>query len=116
MATGSVAGDVAAVGRIGAIASILQMVCRMTGMRFATVARVTEDTWTACAIRDEIDFGLKVGGELPLKTTICDEIRACGKAVIIDHVSEDPLFRTHHTPKLYGFRKLHLGADRAHQR
>jgi signal transduction histidine kinase len=103
VATGSVAGDVAAVGRIGAIASILQMVCRMTGMRFATVARVTEDTWTACAIRDEIDFGLKVGGELPLKTTICDEIRACGKAVIIDHVSEDPLFRTHHTPKLYGF-------------
>jgi signal transduction histidine kinase len=75
----------------------------MTGMRFATVARVTEDTWTACAIRDEIDFGLKVGGELPLKTTICDEIRASGRAIIIDHVSEDPHFRTHDTPKLYGF-------------
>jgi len=94
---------VAAVSRIGAVPSILQMVCRMTGMRFATVARVTEDTWTACAIRDEIDFGLQVGGELPLKTTICDEIRACGRAIIIDHVSEDPQFRTHHTPKLYGF-------------
>jgi signal transduction histidine kinase len=79
------------------------MVCRSTGMRFATVARVTEDTWTACAVRDEIDFGLQAGSELPLKTTICDEIRACGRAIIIDHVSEDPQFRTHHTPKLYGF-------------
>ncbi|HEV7442694.1 MAG TPA: GAF domain-containing sensor histidine kinase [Steroidobacteraceae bacterium] len=103
MATGSVAGDVAAVSRIGAVPSILQMVCKMTGMRFATIARVTEDTWTACAVRDEIDFGLKVGGELPLKTTICDEIRASGRAIVIDHVSEDPEFHTHHTPKLYGF-------------
>jgi GAF domain-containing protein len=79
------------------------MVCTATGMRFAAVARVTEDTWTACAVRDEIDFGLKPGGELPLKTTICDEIRASGRAIIIDHVSEDPHFRTHHTPRMYGF-------------
>jgi hypothetical protein len=68
-------------------------------MRFAVVARVTQDTWTACAARDEIDFGLEAGGELPLKTTICDEIRAGGRAIIIDHVSEDPLFRTHHTSR-----------------
>ena len=99
----SVARDIATVARIGAVPSILQMVCTATGMRFAAVARVTEDRWIACAVRDEIDFGLKPGGELPLKTTICDEIRNCGRAIIIDHVSEDPLFRTHHTPKMYGF-------------
>jgi hypothetical protein len=99
----SVAHDIATVARIGAVPSILQMVCTATGMRFAAVARVTEDRWIACAVRDEIDFGLKPGGELPLKTTICDEIRNCGRAIIIDHVSEDPLFRTHHTPKMYGF-------------
>ena len=79
------------------------MVCTTTGMRFATVARVTEDRWVACAVRDEIDFGLKPGGELPLKTTICNEIRNCGRAIVIDHVSEDPHFRTHQTPKMYGF-------------
>ena len=60
-----VARDIATVARIGAIPSILQMVCTATGMRFAVVARVTQDTWTACAVRDEIDFGLKAGGELP---------------------------------------------------
>jgi signal transduction histidine kinase len=99
----SIAADIAAIGRIGAIPSILEMVCRSTGLRFAAVARVTADNWTACAVRDEIQFGLNVGGELPLKTTICDEIRNCGQPVIIDHVSEDPLFRDHHTPRLYGF-------------
>jgi hypothetical protein len=101
--TESVARDIATVARIGAVPSILQMVCTATGMRFAAVARVTQNTWIACAVRDEIDFGLKPGGELPLKTTICDEIRASGRAIIIDHVSEDPHFRTHHTPRMYGF-------------
>jgi signal transduction histidine kinase len=99
----SVARDIATVARIGAIPSILQMVCTAPGMRFAVVARVTQGTWTACAVRDEIDFGLNAGSELPLKTTLCDEIRAGGHAIIIDHVSEDPHFRTHHTPRMYGF-------------
>jgi signal transduction histidine kinase len=89
----SVARDIATVARIGAIPSLLQMVCTATGMRFAVVARVTQGTWTACAVRDEIDFGLQSGSELPLKTTLCDEIRAGGRAIIIDHVSEDPTIR-----------------------
>jgi signal transduction histidine kinase len=99
----SVAVDVEAVGRMVAVPSILEMVCRLTGMRFAAVARVTAESWTACAVRDEINFGLGAGSELPLKTTICDEIRSCRKGVIIDHVREDPHFRAHHTPQLYGF-------------
>jgi signal transduction histidine kinase len=100
---GSIAADVATVGRIGAVPSILEMVCSSTGLRFAAVARVTKNSWTACAVRDEIAFGLKPGGELEVKTTICDQIRDSGKAVVIDNVNEDPLFRDHHTPKQYGF-------------
>jgi signal transduction histidine kinase len=72
-------------------------------MGFAAVARVTEDRWVACAVRDEIDFGLKPGGELKVETTICDEIRASGEAVIIDHVAQDAEFHDHHTPAMYGF-------------
>jgi len=100
---GSVAEDVTAIGRIDAVPSILEIVCRTTGMRFAAVARVTDTRWIACAVRDEIEFGLQAGGELDLKTTICDEIRCSGNAVIIDHVAEDPLFHDHHTPRQYGF-------------
>ncbi len=94
--------DIAAIDRIKAIPTILEVVCRTTGMGFAAVARVTEDRWIACAVRDEIEFGLQPGGELKIETTICHEIRHSGHAVVIDHVSEDPTYRTHHTPAMYG--------------
>ena len=97
------AADVAAITRIDAVATILEVVCRTTGMGFAAVARVTEDRWIACAVRDEIAFGLQPGGELKVETTICNEIRASGQAVIIDHVAEDTAFCGHPTPALYGF-------------
>lgn len=99
----SVANDISAIGRIDSIPFILDLCCRNTGLRFAAVARVTDTSWTACAVRDEIQFGLVAGGELDLKTTICDEIRASGKGVIIDQVSDDPIFCEHHTPRQYGF-------------
>jgi signal transduction histidine kinase len=95
--------DIAAIGQIEAVSTILDVVCRTTGMGFAAVARVTDDRWIACAVRDNIAFGLKPGGELKVETTICDEIRASGRGVIIDHVAEDPAFRGHHTPAMYGF-------------
>ena len=98
------ADDIAAVGRIDVVPTILDIVCRTTGMGFAAVARVTEDRWIACSVRDDIDFGLKPGGELKVETTICHEIRQTGDPVIIDDVQADPVYRGHHTPALYGFR------------
>jgi GAF domain-containing protein len=94
---------VEAIQRIDAVPSILEVACRVTGLRFAAIARVTEERWTACAVRDEIDFGLAPGGELEIATTLCDEIRKSGDGVVIDHVAEDPAYRTHHTPATYGF-------------
>jgi signal transduction histidine kinase len=99
----SIAEDVAMVGRIDVVPKLLEVICRTTGMGFAAVARVTQDHWVACAVRDEIDFGLVAGGELVVSTTICSEIRDSGHAVVIDHVTENPLFRDHPTPKMYGF-------------
>src|SRR5688572_16568963 len=76
--TSSIEADIAAVARIDAVPMILEVVCRTTGMGFAAVARVTEDRWIACAVRDEIQFGLQPGGELKVETTICDQIRGSG--------------------------------------
>jgi signal transduction histidine kinase len=76
----------------------------MTGMGFAAVARVTDARWIACAVRDQIQFGLEPGGELKLETTICEEIRDSGHAVIIDNVAEDPIYCGHPTPAMYGFK------------
>lgn len=94
--------DIAAVSSIKAIPTILDIVCRTTGMRFAAVTRVTEDRWIACSVRDDINFGLKPGGELKVETTLCHEIRQSGKAVVIDHVAEDAVYASHHTPQIYG--------------
>jgi hypothetical protein len=91
------------IGRIDAIPTMLEVVCRITGMGFAAVARVTDDRWIACSVRDEIEFGLRPGGELKLETTICDEIRCSHQPVVIDHVAEDAAFRDHPTPAMYGF-------------
>jgi signal transduction histidine kinase len=95
--------DVSAVARIDAVPTILEVVCRVTGMGFAAVARVTEERWIACAVRDEIQFGLEPGGELKVETTICNEIRASGDRVVIDDVRQDEAFCRHPTPAMYGF-------------
>ncbi|HEY4201095.1 MAG TPA: GAF domain-containing sensor histidine kinase [Devosiaceae bacterium] len=95
--------DIDAVNRIDAVTTILDVVCRTTGMGFAAVARVTDERWIACQVLDKIAFGLVPGGELEVATTICDEIRQSGEAVIIDHVAEDEVFCGHHTPAMYGF-------------
>jgi len=95
--------DIAAIGRIEAIPTILEVVAQSTGMGFAAVARVTESRWVACAVLDNIHFGLLPGSELPASTTICSEIRALRREVIIDHVAEDPQFCSHPTPAKYGF-------------
>ena len=99
----ALADDIATVENIPAVGTILDVVCRTTGMGFAAVARVTEDRWVACQVRDDIGFGLARGGELRPETTICDEIRASGNAVVIDDVANDAVFRSHPTPARYGF-------------
>ena len=103
MLADSIEADIAAVARIEVVPKILDVVCRMTGLGFAVVARVTPERWIACAVHDDIAFGLKPGDELEVQTTICDEIRTSGEPVVIDHVAGDPLFRDHPTPKRYGF-------------
>lgn len=99
----NIQADIEAVSHIPLVATLLEVVCRTTGMGFAAIARVTEDRWIACSVRDEINFGLVPGGELKLETTICNEIRQSGEAVIIDHVLQDEQFSNHHTPAMYGF-------------
>ncbi len=72
-------------------------------MGFAAVARVTPDRWIACSVKDDIAFGLEPGGELDVKTTICNDVRSQGEPIVINHVAEDSVYRDHPTPELYGF-------------
>lgn len=95
--------DIEMVQSISIVPTMLDVVCKTTGMGFSAIARVTNEKWIACSVQDEIAFGLKPGGELELKSTICNEIRDSRKPVVIDHVSEDAQFCNHHTPAQYHF-------------
>lgn len=95
--------DIGSIARIMAVPKILQIICRMTGMGFAAVARVTGERWIACAVKDEIAFGLQPGDELKVETTICHEIHGHRQPVVINHVTQDPNYNGHPTPALYGF-------------
>jgi signal transduction histidine kinase len=96
--------SIATVAQLDVVPTILEVVCRSTGMGFAAVARVTEDRWIACSVKDDIAFGLKAFGELPVETTICNEIRGHGEAVAINDVATDETYCGHPTPARYGFR------------
>ncbi|MEJ8852771.1 GAF domain-containing sensor histidine kinase, partial [Variovorax rhizosphaerae] len=97
----SIARDIESVGRISAVPSILHIVCENTGMGFAAVARVDDDSWTACAVFDKINFGLRPGGQLDVHSTLCVESRALRAPIGFDHASEHPVYCKHHTPRLY---------------
>jgi len=99
----NILNDIEAIGKIPAVAHILEIVCNMTGMGFSAVARVTSDKWIACEVNDSINFGLIKGGELKLETTICNEIRQHHNQVVIEDVATDEIFSHHETPKIYGF-------------
>ncbi|MFM0054686.1 GAF domain-containing sensor histidine kinase [Paraburkholderia phytofirmans] len=98
---GDIARDIAAVQRIDAVPSILRMICKNTGMGFAAVARVTEQRWTACAVQDEVNFGLAAGGDLDLHTTLCFESRSARASIVIDNFHTDPVYQGHHTAQIY---------------
>jgi GAF domain-containing protein len=88
---------------IGAVGQILETVAALTGLGFVAVAHVTDHSWTTCAVLDKLEFGLKVGDGLDVTTTLCEEVRATGSSIVIDHVLESDQYRDHHTPRIYGF-------------
>lgn len=97
----AISRDLVAIARISAVPSLLKIICSQTGMGFAAVARVTDNNWTACAVQDDIQFGLAIGGQLDVNTTLCIEARAARQPVVFDCASGDPRYCDHPTPKLY---------------
>ncbi|RXG13901.1 GAF domain-containing sensor histidine kinase [Leeuwenhoekiella aestuarii] len=95
--------DIHTITQISAVPSILNIICQTTGMRFAAVARVTDERWITCMSKDEIEFGLQTGDDLVLETTICNEIRQHALPVIIEEVTKNATFCEHPTPAQYGF-------------
>ena len=87
--------DIETVGRIACVPEILDVVCRMTGMRLAAVARVTDDRWVALKVLDQLDFGLFPGSEMKPGATICSESRRLRQTLAVNRFDDDERFRLH---------------------
>lgn len=95
--------EVDAINQIKVVPDLLDLICKTTGMGFAAISRVTESNWVACSTRDQINFGLLPGDELPIKTTFCNDVRETHQAVVINEVATDTCYKTHPIPIKYGF-------------
>ena len=94
--------DVDRVASLRTVPAILKAVAELTRMRFVVIAKVTQKQWLACAVLDEMEFGLPVGGELEVATTLCSEVRDRRAAIVIGHASQDATYCNHPTPRKYG--------------
>ena len=95
--------DIADVQAISFVPRILKAIADITGMRFTCIARVTEASWTVCAVYDAAGFGLVPGNELAIDTTFCQAVRATGDPVVFDSAAASDAYCNHPSPKLYGF-------------
>ena len=98
----AIASDLHAIEQIEALPAYLDILSDLTGMGFTAVTRVTEHSWTLCSVKDQIGFGLSIGGHLPVETTLCLESKRLREPIAFDHASQDLVYRDHQTPKLYG--------------
>ena len=102
----SLEASLVAVAGIPSVATILEVIVRTTGLGFAAVVRVTDVAWLACAVRDEIDFGVRVGDRLDVSTTICRDAATGGRPLASDDAAIDGAFCDHPAPRRYGFRSF----------
>ena len=98
------ADDVELVRSVSSSGTVLEACCAGTGMGFAAIARVTSSHWVACDVRDRLEFGLGPGGELPVRTTLCDEVITDATEIVIEDVATDATYAQHPCPAAYGFR------------
>ncbi len=95
---------IAQVGDDNALRDVLAEVRKLTGMRFAAIAYVSDDRWIASQVDDDLGFGLAAGDELDVHRTICKEVRCNSREILIDDTETDPLWSAHAVPQHYGIR------------
>ena len=86
------ADERAAIAEIEATTSILQLVTRLTGMRFAGIAKFTDLEWVVCSVHDPMEMGINVDDVLNLETTLCSEFCINPQTLFIPQVSANGRF------------------------
>ena len=85
-----IASAAAAMGHVDIVPTLLKVLCEMTGLRFAAVARVEGAKWTVYAVRDELSLGVKPGDELPFMTGLGLDSRAARAPMVFEQSEMAP--------------------------
>jgi len=92
---------VAAIRRIDAVPTLLEVLCEITGMRLYMVAHVSAKVWTVCALQDDLHLGITTGGPLAVRTNLGLESQASRTPIVIEQASTDPRYMNRHKRGLY---------------
>jgi GAF domain-containing protein len=92
---------VATISGLEAVATLLAVVCEITGMRFAAVVQVTGGTWIARAVHDDACRRLSLGDDLAVVAALRFESLATDAPIIIEHASLDLHYRAHPVSSLF---------------
>ncbi|KRP63617.1 GAF domain-containing protein [Pseudomonas orientalis] len=83
------ADERAAIAEIEASTNILKLVTRLTGMRFAGIAKFTDLEWVVCSAYDPMQMGIHVDDVLDLETTLCSEFCINPHTLFVPQISLD---------------------------
>lgn len=89
------------IAEIEATTNILQLVTRLTGTRFAGIAKFTDTEWIVCSAYDPLELGISAGDTLELETTLCSEFRRDPQVLFIPQISQTNRFSTRLVVKQY---------------
>ncbi|AUZ46636.1 GAF domain-containing protein [Pseudomonas orientalis] len=95
------ADERAAIAEIEASTNILKLVTRLTGMRFAGIAKFTDLEWVVCSAYDPLQMGIHVDDVLDLETTLCSEFCINPQTLFVPQISVDGRFATRPVVKQY---------------
>lgn len=90
------------IAELEATGTVLKLVTRLTGMRFAGIAKFTEKDWIVCSVYDPTHLGIESGNILDLEITLCSELRRTQKALFIPKISDDRRYSDRRVVKQYG--------------
>ncbi len=95
------ADERAAIAEIEASTNILKLVTRLTGMRFAGIAKFTDLEWVVCSAYDPLQMGIHVDDVLDLETTLCSEFCINPQTLFVPQISVDGRFASRPVVKKY---------------
>ncbi|MBF8780563.1 GAF domain-containing protein [Pseudomonas fulva] len=99
----------AVISQIEATTNVLRLVTRVTQMRFAAIAKLTDSEWITCSVYDPGQLGIDPGESAPIDTTICSEFKRNPQAFHIPDIDRHERFAHKAIVRKFGLRS-YVGA------